>query len=67
MGNDKNTSIASQALPQAEPICEPTAVSDRRNFLMKVLKQTGKITIASGVLYGITYLTSKSGNTAGAK
>jgi hypothetical protein len=40
---------------------------NRREFLNSILRTTGQITIASGAIYTVTMITSKNGNTAGAK
>ena len=67
MDNDENKPVPSKEIVFVKSDSLSDSTFNRRNFLIEVLKQTGKITLASGVLYGTTYLISNTSNTAGAK
>ena len=40
---------------------------DRREFLLNVLKNSGRIVLATGMVYTVSLITNKHGNQAGAK
>lgn len=50
-----------------ENIQSENSDQNRRQFLLSVLKATGQVTVASGVIYSLSLVTSKNGNSAGAK
>lgn len=49
------------------PQAAKTQIAGRRELLFEILKKSGQILIATNVIYSITAITSKNGNTAGAK